>query len=77
LPDKARAKVKKKWGKKKAGAHHASSAKIKFDDLSSASDASCFDVSDSDDESDAAAAAAAHVKLGKSRDKCKRSKRKS
>ena len=39
LLDKACAKDKKKWGKKKAGAHHAS-AKINFDDLSSASDAS-------------------------------------
>ena len=74
--DKARAEYKKKWGKKKAGAHHAS-AKISFDDLSSASDASFSDVSDSADESDTAAAAAAHVKCGKSRDKRKRSKRKS
>ena len=73
LLDKALAKDKKKWGKKKAGAHHAS-AKINFDDLSSASDAY---FSDSDDESDTTAAAAAHVKRGKSRDKRQRSKRKS
>ena len=76
LLDKARAKDKKVWGKKKAGAHHAC-AKINFDDFSSASDASFSDVSDSDDESDTAAAAAAHIKGGKSRDKRKRSKRRS
>ena len=44
LLDKTREKNKKKWGKRKAGAHHAS-AKINFNDLSSASDASFSDVS--------------------------------
>ena len=48
-----------------------------FDDLSCASDASFSEVSDSADESYIAAAAAAYVKRGKSRDKRKRSKRKS
>jgi len=55
LVDKAREKNKKNWGKKKAP------AKISFDDLSSASDASFSDVSGSGDESDTAAAAAVHV----------------
>jgi len=76
LLDKAPEKDKNKWGKKNAGAHHAS-AKINLDDLSSESDTSSSDVSGSDDESDTAAAAAAHVKRGKSRNKRKPSKRKS
>ena len=73
--DKTREKNKKKWGKRKAGAHHAS-AKISFDDLSSASDASFSDVSGSDDESDTAAAAAVHFKRGKLHGNRKRFKRK-
>jgi len=54
-----------------------SSAKIYFDDLSSARDASFSDASGSDDESDTTAAAPAHVKRGKVHDKHKGSKRKS
>ena len=47
------------------GAAYHASAKIKFDDLSSASDASFSDVSGSDDESDTTTAAAVHVKRSK------------
>jgi len=70
LLDKASAKNKKKWGKKKAGAHHAS-ANINFHDLSSASDASFCD-----EQSETAATAAIHIKRGKDHGKRKRSKRK-